>query len=41
MRRYLMALVLVPLLALTACGDDGEEEGGGGGTRALAGAVKG
>ncbi|HWC11886.1 MAG TPA: extracellular solute-binding protein [Acidimicrobiales bacterium] len=38
MRRYLMALVLIPLLALTACGDDDEEEGAGGGTtRDLAG----
>ena len=38
MRRYLTALLLVPLLALTACGgDDDEEGGGGGGTRELAG----
>jgi trehalose transport system substrate-binding protein len=38
MRRYLMALLLVPLLALSACGDDDEDEGAGGGaTRALAG----
>ncbi len=37
MRRYLMALLLVPLLALTACGGDDEEEGAGGGTRELAG----
>ena len=37
MRRYLMALLLVPLLALTACGGDDGEEGAGGGTRELAG----
>ena len=38
MRRYLTVLLLVPLLALTACGGDDEETGGGGGgQRELAG----
>ena len=37
MRRYLTALLLVPLLALAACGDDDEGEAGGGGARELAG----
>ncbi len=31
MRRYLTALLLVPLLGLTACGDDGDGDGAGGG----------
>ncbi len=37
MRRYLTVLLVVPLLALAACGDDNETSGGGGGQRDLAG----